>query len=102
MILESILKTLYDYLDGGQSMMPPFDELLPTGIVLILVLGCMRLFDGSWPWEAKKTWYRTRQAVDSVEASRAETKSDPAVRPVQDVMDTSTARAIADAVDASI
>jgi hypothetical protein len=30
----------------------------------------MRLFYGAWPWEANKTWYRTRQAVAYVESLR--------------------------------
>jgi len=102
MILESSIKPFYDYLDGGRAMMPPFDDVVLAGILVTIMLGGMRLLYGSWPWEASKTWYRTRQAVDYVEASRAETKPDPVVPPVKDVIDTGIPKEVSDAVDTSI
>ncbi|HEX3341895.1 MAG TPA: hypothetical protein VHT68_22280, partial [Pseudolabrys sp.] len=50
----------------------------------------MRLFYGAWPWEASKTWYRTRRAVEYVKALRGERKWDPALRPVRVTIDTSS------------
>jgi hypothetical protein len=66
---------------GQVTMKLPFDQLVLSVIVLILVGGGMRLFYGAWPWEIRKTWYRTRQAVDFVEALRNETgpRSGPAL-----------------------
>ena len=71
-------------------MMLPFDEFAIAALVVVLVVGGMRLFYGSWPWEASKTWYRTRQAVAYVEALRGEKRRDPAPRPVRDAVDTSS------------
>jgi len=58
-------------------MLLPFDEFAIAALVAVLVVGGMRLFYGSWPWEASKTWYRTRRAVAYVEALRGEKKRDP-------------------------
>jgi len=82
--------------------MPPFDDVVLAGILVTLMLGGMRLLYGSWPWEASKTWYRTRQAVDYVDALRAETKSSPVVAPVQDVTDINAPSDVSDAVDTSV
>jgi hypothetical protein len=71
-------------------MMLPFDEFAVTALLLVVVITGMRLFYGAWPWEARKTWYRTRQAVDYVEALRGEKKRDPALQRVGDVVDTSS------------
>jgi hypothetical protein len=78
-------------------MMLPFDklaitadELAITALLLVVVVAGMRLLYGAWPWEARKTWYRTRQAVAYVEALRGEKKRGPAPRPVQDAVDTSS------------
>src|SRR5689334_18426038 len=102
MVLESTIKALYDYFDGGRAIMPPFDDVVLAGILVTLMLGGMRLLYGSWPWEASKTWYRTRQAVDYVDALRAETKSNPVVPPLQDVTDTNAPSDVSDAVDTSV
>ena len=48
------------------------DEFAIAALMVVLVVGGMRLFFGSWPWEVRKTWYRTRQAVEYVEALRGE------------------------------
>ena len=69
-------------------MLLPFDEFAIAALVVVLVVGGMRLFYGSWPWEASKTWYRTRRAVAYVEALRGEKKRDPAL--VRDAIDTSS------------
>jgi len=61
-----------------------------TALLLVVVIAGMRLLYGAWPWEASKTWYRTRQAVAYVEALRGEKKRGPALRPVRDVVDTSS------------
>ena len=71
-------------------MQLPFDEFAIAALVVVLVVGGMRLFYGSWPWEASKTWYRTRRAVAYVEALRGEKKRDPALRLVRDAVDTSS------------
>jgi len=71
-------------------MQLPFDEFAIAALVVVLVVGGMRLFYGSWPWEASKTWYRTRRAVAYVEALRGEKKRDPALGLVQDGVDTSS------------
>ena len=52
--------------------MLPFDQVALSTLILLLVGGGMRLFYGAWPWEVRKTWYRTQQAVDFVEALRNE------------------------------
>jgi hypothetical protein len=82
-------------------MMLPLDQFAVTALLLVMVVGGMRLFYGAWPWEASKTWYRTRQAVDYVEALRGEKKRDPALRLVRDEVDTSTLRLVLNAVDTS-
>ena len=53
-------------------MMLPFefDQCVVAALLLVVVVGGMRLFYGAWPWEASKTWYHTRAAVDYVEALR--------------------------------
>ena len=44
-------------------------DLLATAAAMIAVLFTgMRLFYGAWPWEANKTWYHTRRAVEYVAA----------------------------------
>jgi hypothetical protein len=102
MVSESSIKAFYDYLDGARAIMPPFDDIVLAGILITLMLGGMRLLYGSWPWEASKTWYRTRQAVDYVEGLRAEIKSNPVVPPVQDVIDAGAPSEVSDTVDTSI
>ena len=54
------------------------DEFAIAALIVVLVVGGMRLFYGSWPWEVRKTWYRTRQAVEYVEALCGEKSRDPA------------------------
>src|SRR5262245_56304207 len=70
-------------------MAVPLDQLVVAAVVVAVVLGGMRLFYGAWPWEAGKTWYRTRQAVEYV-ASLRNGKGLPALRLVLNV--TNTAR----------
>ena len=74
-------------------MMLPFDEFAIAALVVVVVVGGMRLFYGSWPWEARKTWYCTRQSVAYVEALRGEKRRDPAPSAlplVGDAVDTSS------------
>ena len=86
-------------------MIPTFDEFVLAAAVIVVVVGGMRLFYGAWPWQASKTWYRTREAVHYVEALRAEMSRNPTqrrvgetketapvVRLVQDVADTNSDR----------
>jgi hypothetical protein len=75
-------------------MMLPFEELAITtdeltiaAVLLVVMLGGMRLLYGAWPWEASKTWYRTRQAVAYVEVLRGEKKRGPAPQLVPDAAD---------------
>ena len=70
-------------------MMLLFDQFAVAALVLVLVVGGMRLFYGAWPWEARKTWYRTRQAVDYIDALRGEKNSTPGPRPARDAVYTS-------------
>src|SRR5262245_41886930 len=90
MISDTIPKTISMYWDGGQTMIPPFDQLVVVWLLLVVVLGGMRLFYGAWPWEASKTWYRTRQAVAYVESLGADKKATPALRLTEDAEDTRT------------
>ena len=53
------------------------DELAITALQLVVMLVGMRLLYGAWPWEARKTWYRTRQAVTYVEALRGKKNAAP-------------------------
>jgi hypothetical protein len=75
-------------------MMLPFDQYLAFdqcvvfAFLLVVVVGEMRLFYGAWPWEANKTWYRTRPAVDYVKALRGQ-KCDMALRPMRNLIDNS-------------
>ena len=74
-------------------MMLPFGEFVIAALMVVVVVGGMRLFYGSWPWEARKTWYCTRQAVEYVEALRGEKRRDPAppaLPLVGDAVDTSS------------
>lgn len=41
-----------------------FDLLVVAGFLIVLIFGSMRLLYGAWPWEAGKTWYHTRHAVE--------------------------------------
>jgi hypothetical protein len=81
--------------------MPTLDQLAVSALLLVLVLGGMRLFYGAWPWEASKTWYRTRQAVAYVESLRAEKKAAPALRLTEDAEDNSTKGTIKDQAETS-
>jgi hypothetical protein len=71
----------------------PFDQFAVAALIVVVVVGVMRWFYGAWPWEASKTWYRTRQTVAYVEALRREKKRDsalPAPGPLGDSVDTSS------------
>jgi hypothetical protein len=63
------------------------DELTIAAVLLVVMLGGMRLLYGAWPWEASKTWYRTRQAVAYVEVLRGERKRGTAPQLVPDAVD---------------
>ena len=47
-----------------------FDPLAFAAALIVLTLGAMRLLYGAWPWEARKTWYHTRPAVEYLAALR--------------------------------
>ena len=51
-------------------MLMPFDWLAVAALMFVVVVSSMRLLYGAWPWEAGKTWYRTRQAVGYVAEMR--------------------------------
>jgi hypothetical protein len=51
-------------------MLMPFDWLAVAALMFVVVVSSMRLLYGAWPWEAGKTWYRTRQAVGYVAKMR--------------------------------
>jgi hypothetical protein len=78
------------------------DQFVLAAFVLVVFIGGMRLLYGPWPWEANKTWYRTKDAVHYLEALRVEKSRNPTerlgetketvrvVRRVQDVADTNS------------
>jgi hypothetical protein len=39
-------------------------DLLVAAVMIVLLFSGMRLLYGAWPWEADKTWYHSRQAVE--------------------------------------
>jgi hypothetical protein len=80
---------------------PTLDQLAVPALLLVLVFGGMRLFYGAWPWEASKTWYRTRQAVAYVESMRAEKKAAPALRLTEEAEDNSAKVTIKDEAETS-
>ena len=80
-------------------MMLPFDQFALSALILVLVGGGMRLFYGAWPWEVHKTWYRTRQAVDFVEALRNEKKHKSALALTEDSLSTHAPRLAEDAAE---
>jgi len=47
-----------------------FDALAFAAVLVVLTLGAMRLLYGAWPWEAGKTWYHTRYAVEALRRAR--------------------------------
>ena len=74
----------------GFTIAAHVDEFAIPALMIVLVVGGMRLFYGSWPWEAKKTWYRTRQAVEYVEALRGEKRPEPAPPSLRVAVDASS------------
>ena len=42
--------------------MTPDDVIAALAMVTALLIG-MRLLYGAWPWESRKTWYRTKPIV---------------------------------------
>jgi hypothetical protein len=40
----------------------PDDVIAASAMVTTMLIG-MRLLYGAWPWESRKTWYRTMQFV---------------------------------------
>jgi hypothetical protein len=87
---------------GPTTVIPAFDQFVLAALVLIVFVGGMRSLYGAWPWEANKTWYRTRDAVHYLEALRVEKSRNPTerlgetkettrvVQLVQDVADTNS------------
>ena len=46
----------------------PDEEIAALAIVPVMFIG-MRLLYGAWPWESRKTWYRTKPFVPVMAAS---------------------------------
>ena len=65
---------------GPTTVIPAFDQFVLAALVLIVFVGGMRSLYGAWPWEANKTWYRTRDAVHYLEALRVEKSRNPTER----------------------
>jgi len=65
-----------------------FDALAVAGLFVVLILGNMRLLYGAWPWEAGKTWYHTREAVEYVAALRR-ARRERALRQLEDTFSAS-------------
>jgi hypothetical protein len=40
----------------------PDDVVVALAMVTVMLIG-MRLLYGAWPWESRKTWYRTKQSA---------------------------------------
>jgi hypothetical protein len=81
-------------------VVPVFDEFVLVASVLVVVVGGMRLFYGAWPWEASKTWYRTREAVHYLEALRVEKSRNPTQRRVGETKETArVVRLVQDVAD---
>ena len=68
--------------------MPEFDQFVLAALVLVIVFGGMRFFYGAWPWEASKTWYRTRETALYVEALRAEKNCNSTQRQIGETVET--------------
>ena len=49
-----------------EPMLMQIDPLAIATLIVVVVISSMRLLHGAWPWEAGKTWYRTRPAVEYV------------------------------------
>jgi hypothetical protein len=79
-----------------------FDQFAVAAPVLIVVFGGMRLIYGAWPWEADKTWYRTRAAVDYVAAVRSKKKCNPTLQFVWGTIDTGTRPLMQDGKNAAM
>src|SRR5215471_5549538 len=47
------------------------DTLAIATLMVVVVVSSMRLLYGAWPWEARKTWYRTRRPVEYVATLRS-------------------------------
>ena len=65
-----------------------FDPLAFAAVLIVLMLGAMRLLYGAWPWEAGKTWYHTRYAVEYMAALRR-ARHDRALRQLADTFNAS-------------
>jgi hypothetical protein len=49
---------------GDQPMTEDnFASSILAGLLLIIMFGSMRGFYGCWPWEYRKTWYRTEKEI---------------------------------------
>ena len=47
-------------------MSVPLDLLATATVMVVMMFVGMRFLYGAWPWEAHKTWYRTRELVEYV------------------------------------
>ena len=56
------------------SVSVPTDHLLTAAALIATTFTSMRLFYSAWPWEANKTWYRTRHAVEYLTLQRAQSE----------------------------
>ncbi len=45
-----------------------FASSILAGLLLIIMFGSMRAFYGCWPWEYRKTWYRTQKEIAHLNA----------------------------------
>jgi hypothetical protein len=45
-----------------------FASSILAGLLLIIMFGGMRAFYGCWPWEYRKTWYRTEKEIARLNA----------------------------------
>jgi hypothetical protein len=45
-----------------------FASSILAGLLLIIMFSSMRAFYGCWPWEYRKTWYRTRKEIAHLNA----------------------------------
>ena len=52
----------------------PDDGVAALAMVAAMLIG-MRLLYGAWPWESRKTWYRTKQFVPVPMASASNSEA---------------------------
>jgi len=66
-----MLRQLEPLLRQLDSLLTQVDQLAIATLMVVVVVGSMRVLYGAWPWEARKTWYRTQPSVEYVARLRS-------------------------------